>query len=141
MSAYWKFLITQAKMLVSGIRYICLKIVTYVWFERCIFLSIIISSLFLALSDYNCVDSNNNLISTCSVRNLILIQSEIWFVMIFSIEFLIKSIAFGMFYTPYSEKYNDTFSTIDFGDQIENKRHPVPYFMDRYKLCQTLEIY
>ena len=92
---------------IEVIRHICLRIVTFVWFERFIFLSIIISSLFLAFSDYNCVDNDNNLIAQCSVRNTILINSEIIFVIIFTTELLLKIIAFGMFYSPYKDEFNE----------------------------------
>ena len=108
---------------IEVIRHICLRIVTFVWFERFIFLSIIISSLFLAFSDYNCVDNDNNLIAQCSVRNTILINSEIIFVIIFTTELLLKIIAFGMFYSPYKDEFNE---------YDEKKKKPLPYFVDRW---------
>ena len=101
----------------------CIRIVTYIWFERLIFLSIILSSLFLAFADYNCVDDNNNLLTQCSVYNTILIESEVVFVIIFTLEFLLKIIAFGIFYSPYPNKDDEN------GNKKEN---PKPYFVDKW---------
>eukprot|EP01038_Epipyxis_sp_PR26KG_P008941 gene8941-12057_t len=70
-------------------------------FEDFFILIILINGAFIASSDYGHVDNNNNLISTGSVANTILIQSEIIFTILFTLEMVLKCIAFG-FYGPNS---------------------------------------
>ena len=53
-------------------------------------LAVIFNCLFLALADYSHVDSEGNLTSEHSTRNYILENTDVMFVIIFALEFVLK---------------------------------------------------
>ena len=63
-------------------------IVLNVWFDRFILLAILISTIFLAMADYNHVNNNNDLITQGSLNNTMLLGSELTFTIIFIVRYL-----------------------------------------------------
>ena len=66
------------------------------WFDRFILLVIALNSVFIALTDYSSVDSNNNLVTEGSPTNTLIDGSEVFFTVIFAAEMIIKWVALGI---------------------------------------------
>jgi len=73
-----------------------LPIVNHPMFDRFILMVILLNSAFLAMADYSFVDDTNNLSERGSIRNQIIIESEIYFTSIFICEFALKISALGV---------------------------------------------
>lgn len=78
----------------SKIRLFCYRIVTHSKFELFMTLLIVANSVLTALSDYNYVDNNNNLLNT-TLRNSGQLSAEPVFLSCFLLEMILKMIAFG----------------------------------------------
>ena len=72
-----------------------LSIVQHRAFNRIILAIILANTVILSLADYNYVDSDNNLLENGSLRNAVLIRSEIFFVVAFTVEMIMKMLAHG----------------------------------------------
>ena len=82
------------------------------WFDRLVLVTIFLSTVFFAMSDYNNVDDQNNLVADGSIRNTIVIRGEIVFTYIFLFEFFIKATALGLW--GRSSYFGDPWNWIDF---------------------------
>lgn len=71
------------------------SIVSHVFFDRIILVFIAMSSILMAMSDYTHVDEENNLVSDGSRINLVILECEIVFTVVFLLEFVLKLIALG----------------------------------------------
>lgn len=72
-----------------------LPIVQHRAFNRIILIIILANTIIMSLADYTNVDSKNNLLENGSIRNAVLIRSELFFVVSFAVEMLIKMFALG----------------------------------------------
>ena len=95
------------------IREIALQIIYHPFFDRFILFVILLNTAFLAVADYNHVDNANNLSSMGSTRNLIIIQSEVYFTAIFTTEFILKWCALSLF-NRRGSYFSDTWNWLDF---------------------------
>jgi len=89
-----------------------LPIVNNPMFDRFILIVILLNSAFLAMADYTSVDDTNNLSAHGSIRNQIIIESEIYFTSIFICEFALKIIGLGV-YGEHSY-FADSWNWLDF---------------------------
>ena len=94
------------------IRKVALLIISNPLFDRFILTIIMISCLFMIISDYEHVDNMNNLSSDGSTQNQVVLSSEIYFTAIFTCEFLLKWMALNI-YGPNSYFY-DSWNWLDF---------------------------
>ena len=96
----------------SQIRILSSRIVRSLYFDRFIIIAIILNSIVLTLADYQRVDSSGDLVKEDSWRNTILLESEVYFTAIFTLECILKVLSFG-FYGPDSYT-SDRWNWIDF---------------------------
>jgi hypothetical protein len=94
------------------IRKVAVVIICNPLFDRFILTIIMINCLFMIISDYEHVDNMNNLLSDGSIRNEVILSSEIYFTAIFTCEFLLKWAALNI-YGPNSYFY-DPWNWLDF---------------------------
>jgi hypothetical protein len=94
------------------IRKVALVIISNPLFDRFILTIIMINCVFMIMSDYEHVDNMNNLLSDGSIRNEVILSSEIYFTAIFTCEFLLKWAALNI-YGPNSYFY-DSWNWLDF---------------------------
>jgi len=85
------------KRFLLSIKEFNLFIVNHTMFDRFILMVILLNSTFLAMADYTFVDDTNNLSAHGSIRNQIIIGSEIYFTSIFFCEFVLKISALGVY--------------------------------------------
>ena len=91
----------------------CLKTIQKEAFEKFIVLVIVLNSIVLALADYNHVDSSGNLVAKNSWRNTLLLESEVYFTVVFTVECVIKITALGFYGSPQAY-CSDRWNWIDF---------------------------
>jgi hypothetical protein len=99
----------------SPFRQFCFKIAVSQSFDYFILVFILINALMLAITDYTleCVDKENQPSTVCT-SNQIVASTERIFTVVFSIEMIVKIIAFG-FYSGGSQTYmKDPWSYLDF---------------------------
>ena len=90
------------------IREVALEIISNPLFDRFILTIIMFNCVFMIMSDYEHVDNMNNLSSDGSIRNQVILSSEIYFTAIFTCEFLLKWAALNIcgpnsyFYDPWN---------------------------------------
>ena len=94
------------------IREIAVTIILNPLFDQFILTIIMINCAFMIMSDYEHVDNMNNLSPDDSIRNQIILSSEIYFTAIFTCEFLLKWAALNI-YGPNSYFY-DSWNWLDF---------------------------
>ena len=94
------------------IRKVALMIISNPLFDRFILTIIMVNCVFMIMSDYEHVDNMNNLSSDGSIRNEVILSSEIYFTAIFTCEFLLKWAALNI-YGPNSYFY-DPWNWLDF---------------------------
>ena len=94
------------------IRKVALVIISNPLFDRFILTIIMINCVFMIMSDYEHVDNMNNLLSDGSIRNEVILSSEIYITAIFTCEFLLKWAALNI-YGPNSYFY-DSWNWLDF---------------------------
>lgn len=97
----------------NPLRAVCLRVIQNVLFERVIIAVIVLNSVVLALADYQSVDSRGDLVMRGSWRNAMLLQSEIVFTAVFSVECALKVTALG-FYGHNRSYLSDRWNWIDF---------------------------
>ena len=73
-----------------------LRFVKHWSFNGLILLIILANTVIMSLADYTNVDSNNNLLEDGSIRNIVLIRTELFFVIVFTLEMILKMLAHGM---------------------------------------------
>ena len=71
------------------------RLILHPWFDRFVLLVIFLNSILFAIADYSVVDVNGNLVAQNSLRNKIVIQSNVIFVVFFAVEMAFKIIAMG----------------------------------------------
>lgn len=97
----------------SPLRKLAVWLINYPWFQRLIFLCILVNSAILGIADFQYIDIQGNLLSANSYRNYILIQSEPVFTAIFATEAVLKIIAMGFLMAPGSY-LRDGWNLLDF---------------------------
>lgn len=105
-------------------------VVSNAWFDRSILVAIIVSTVFLAMADYSYTDNSNNLTTSGSINNSVLLGSELAFTIIFIAEFMIKVLATGLFKSPYKK---DPSATVD--------ERPLPYFSDKWNWLDFIVVF
>ena len=99
----------------SGFRLMCINIMTQPWFDRIVLLLIIANSITLAAEDplikQKCEDPNDPDPPPC--ENAILVQCEVIFNILFTIEMLIKMVGIGVYGKP-SSYLADPWNKMDF---------------------------
>jgi len=88
-------------------------LVNHPMFDQFILMVILLNTSFLVMSDYSFVDEANNLSARGSIRNKIIIESEIYFTSIFVCEFALKIFAFGI-YGEDTSYFADSWNWLDF---------------------------
>jgi hypothetical protein len=106
------FIINPLMIAREKIRKVAVAIISDSLFDRFILTIIMINCAFMIISDYEHVDDMNNLSSDGSIRNQIILSSEIYFTAIFTCEFLLKWAALNI-YGPKSYFY-DSWNWLDF---------------------------
>jgi hypothetical protein len=109
---HFAWIITPLVSAREKIRKIALVIISNPLFDRFILTIIMISCVFMIISDYEHVDNMNNLSSDGSTQNQVVLSSEIYFTAIFTCEFLLKWMALNI-YGPNSYFY-DSWNWLDF---------------------------
>ena len=105
-------IITPLVLAREKIRKVALVIISNPLFDRFMLTIIMINCVFMIMSDYEHVDNMNNLLSDGSIRNEVILSSEIYFTAIFTCEFLFKWAALNI-YGPNSYFY-DSWNWLDF---------------------------
>eukprot|EP01035_Chromulina_nebulosa_P021842 gene21842-28269_t len=104
-------------MVFNRIHNLVLGIVSHPAFDGLVVLLIIVNSIFLSLSDYDHVTNSNDLSENGSSVNSLIIQSELVFTLIFTVEFALKAMAFGLFTNTLVNKepyFRDSWNWLDF---------------------------
>ncbi|CAM9511307.1 unnamed protein product, partial [Ectocarpus fasciculatus] len=109
----------------NPLRAVCLRVIQNVLFERVIIAVIVLNSVVLALADYQSVDSRGDLVMRGSWRNAMLLQSEIVFTAVFSVECALKVTALG-FYGHNRSYLSDRWNWIDFAVVISGIAALIP---------------
>ena len=86
-----------------------IHLIEMVWFDRCILILILLNSLFLAMNDYDFRNPNGKE----SWRNDLVNESEIIFLVLFTLECLTKTVAMG-FVVGKSTYLRDPWNWLDF---------------------------
>ena len=89
------------------------KIITNPWFDRIGIAVILLNSIILAMIDYSVVDNDGNPIEKGSWRNTLAAKSDIYFIIYFTIEMVLKVVAQG-FYGGDSSYMSDYWNWLDF---------------------------
>jgi hypothetical protein len=97
----------------SRFRQAFVRILAHPWFETFILTMIMVNALFFSMADYTNVDESGNIVEEGSVRNYIIIRTNVAFLVIFTAEFVIKAIAQG-FYGSHGAYLDDAWNILDF---------------------------
>ncbi|CAM9577467.1 unnamed protein product, partial [Choristocarpus tenellus] len=103
----------------SPIRVACVKTTAHPWFDRFILFLILLNSIVLALTEWSVIDNEpksanvGDPVVDGSWRNRLLFESEPIFTAFFSLEFVLKVIAQGM-YQGQGSYLRDTWNILDF---------------------------
>ena len=109
---HFAWIITPLVLAREKIRKFAVVIISNPLFDQFILTIIMISCVFMIISDYDHVDNMNNLSSDGSIQNQVVLSSEIYFTAIFTCEFLLKWMALNI-YGPDSYFY-DSWNWLDF---------------------------
>jgi hypothetical protein len=109
---HFAWIITPLVLAREKIRKFAFSIISNPLFDQFILTIIMISCVFMIMSDYEHVDNMNNLSSDGSIQNQVVLSSEIYFTAIFTCEFLLKWMALNI-YGPNSYFY-DSWNWLDF---------------------------
>ena len=96
-----------------GIHSILKRIVTDPWFDRVGLTAILLNSLILAMIDYSVVNNQGVPIDNGSWRNTLAVESDIYFIIYFTVEMILKVFALG-FYGGDSSYMSDSWNWLDF---------------------------
>ncbi len=108
----WTCIINPLASAREKIREIAKIIIQHPLFDQFILSIIVVNCTFMIMSDYDHVDHMNNLSSDGSIRNQIILNSEIYFTVIFTCEFVLKWAALNI-YGPNSY-FHDSWNWLDF---------------------------
>eukprot|EP00752_Nemacystus_decipiens_P001936 g1865.t1 len=103
----------------SRVRLACVQTAAHPWFERLVLLLILLNSIVLALVDWSAIDEDPSSedvgepIAEGSWRNTLLYETEIFFTVMFALEFVLKVIAQG-FVFGRGAYLRDSWNVIDF---------------------------
>eukprot|EP00903_Cladosiphon_okamuranus_P009702 g9229.t2 len=103
----------------NRVRLACVRTITHPWFERLILLLILFNSIVLALVDWSVIDEDPNSedvgepLAEGSWRNTLLYETEIFFTVLFTMEFVLKVVAQG-FILGRGAYLRDAWNIIDF---------------------------
>ena len=89
------------------------RIVTDTWFDRIGLTAILLNSLILAMIDYSVVNNQGVPIENGSWRNTLAVESDIYFIIYFTVEMILKVFALG-FYGGDSSYMSDSWNWLDF---------------------------
>ena len=89
------------------------RIVTHPLFDRIGLAVILLNSIILAIIDYSVINNEGNPIEKGSWRNTLAAESDIYFIIYFTIEMVLKVIAQG-FYGGDSSYMSDYWNWLDF---------------------------
>jgi hypothetical protein len=120
------------------IREVALVIISNPLFDRFILTIIMINCLFMIISDYEHVDNMNNLSSDGSIRNQVILSSEIYITSIFTCEFLLKWAALNI-YGPNSYFY-DSSNWLDFLVVVTSLIALAPTNIPSIKVLRTFRV-
>ena len=120
------------------IRKVALVIISNPLFDRFILTTIMINCVFMIMSDYEHVDNMNNLLSDGSIRNEVILSSEIYFTAIFTCEFLFKWAALNI-YGPNSYFY-DSWNWLDFIVVVNSLIASAPTNIPNIKVLRTFRV-
>lgn len=103
----------------SRVRRACVRTVAHPWFDRLILLLILLNSIVLALVDWRVIDEDPSSedvgepIAEGSWRNALLYETEIFFTVMFALEFVLKVVAQG-FVLGRGAYLRDSWNMLDF---------------------------
>ena len=120
------------------IRKVALVIISNPIFDRFILTIIMVNCVFMIMSDYEHVDNMNNLLSDGSIRNEVILSSEIYFTAIFTCEFLLKWAALNI-YGPNSYFY-DSWNWLDFIVVVNSLIASAPKNIPNIKVLRTFRV-
>ena len=131
-------IITPLVFVREKIRKVALVIISNPLFDRFILTTIMINCVFMIMSDYEHVDNMNNLLSDGSIRNEVILSSEIYFTAIFTCEFLLKWAALNI-YGPNSYFY-DSWNWLDFIVVVNSLIASAPKNIPNIKVLRTFRV-
>ena len=131
-------IITPLVFVREKIRKVALVIISNPLFDRFILTTIMINCVFMIMSDYEHVDNMNNLLSDGSIRNEVILSSEIYFTAIFTCEFLLKWAALNI-YGPNSYFY-DSWNWLDFIVVVNSLIASAPTNIPSIKVLRTFRV-
>ena len=79
----------------SKFRQAFVRVMAHPWFENFILFMIMVNAIFFSMADYTKVDEDGNIVEEGSIRNMIIIRTNIVFLVVFTLEFVVKVIAMG----------------------------------------------
>jgi hypothetical protein len=88
----------------NPIRQMAMRSITNRWFDRAILLCIMVNSLIMALEDYSVIDDEYEPIGENSWRNSLADNTEMFFVVAFTLEMVFKIVGMGLRSESYSNK-------------------------------------
>lgn len=103
----------------SRVRQACVHTVAHPWFDRLVLLLILLNSIVLALVDWRVIDEDPSSddvgepLADGSWRNTLLYETEIFFTVLFALEFVLKVVAQG-FVLGRGAYLRDSWNIIDF---------------------------
>jgi hypothetical protein len=87
----------------SPVRQVAMRVITNRWFDRAILLCIVVNSFIMALADYSVINDRYEPVGESSWRNALADNTEMFFVVAFSLEMLFKIVGMGL----RTETYDD----------------------------------
>ena len=97
----------------NSLRQFFVRLNLHPWFENFILTMILVNAIFFSIADYENVDENGVLVDTGSTRNALLIRTNLFFVVVFTFEFVVKVIAQGLWGNSGSY-LDDSWNYLDF---------------------------
>lgn len=97
----------------SNIRQVFVRIKVNEYFRISALLLVILNSIILAMADFSKVKANGDLETDGSSRNQLIENSDLWFIIIFAIEALIKIVAMGIYSSRGGGYLNSAWNWLD----------------------------
>lgn len=95
----------------------CQDIINHKYFDQFIMFVIILNSVLMAMGEYKNVDDNGDLKTQGSIRNTLIESAELYFLLIFTVEMILKMVGLGVgYHGTTSEKtyFKDYWNMLDF---------------------------
>ena len=94
----------------------CQHIIHHKYFDQFIMFVIILNSLLMALGEYRNVDDNGNLKTQGSIRNTLIETAELYFLLIFTVEMILKMVGLGVGFHEMTDTsyFRDYWNILDF---------------------------